>query len=226
MGKGIRADVRIDSPAECPIAQLSGATGTASYTISRSVAPDTPGTVTEEFVLDAGGSVEPTASLEFAEPNEDIDVDEVFSYGQKRVLRFSRARGRGCPCECVEQFDCPVVDLHARDGALFIAFHAPDMDVLQDAIRSLRDRYPNADVQRLLRSNGDRTDNNLVFVDRSTLTDRQLEVLETAHGMGYYEHPKGANAGEVAAALGISTSTFIEHLAAAQRKLLSAILDA
>lgn len=57
-----------------------------------------------------------------------------------------------------------------------------------------------------------------------SLTDRQREVLESAHGMGYFDHPKGANAGEVAAELGVSRSTFAEHLAAAQSKVLESIL--
>jgi predicted DNA binding protein len=43
--------------------------------------------------------------------------------------------------------------------------------------------------------------------------------------MGYFEHPKGANAGEVAEALAITTATFSEHLSAAQSKLFDAILD-
>ena len=42
--------------------------------------------------------------------------------------------------------------------------------------------------------------------------------------MGYFDHPKGANAGDVADALDISRSTFTEHLAAAQTKLLEAVL--
>jgi hypothetical protein len=44
--------------------------------------------------------------------------------------------------------------------------------------------------------------------------------------MGYFEHPRTANAGEVADELDISRSTFAEHLAAAQSKLLDAVLDA
>ena len=89
----------------------------------------------------------------------------------------------------------------------------------------LREQYPNLDVRRLLRSRSSVSDRSLVFVDRSELTDRQREVLETAHEMGYFEHPKGANAGEVAAALGITTSTFTEHLSAAQKKLLGSIVE-
>lgn len=63
-----------------------------------------------------------------------------------------------------------------------------------------------------------------VSVDRGKLTDRQLEVLETAHAMGYYQYPRGANASEVAEALDICPSTLAEHLAAAQTKLLDDVL--
>jgi predicted DNA binding protein len=49
-------------------------------------------------------------------------------------------------------------------------------------------------------------------------------VLETAHEMGYFERPRRANGTEVAAALDIDPSTFSEHLAAAQRKLLRDVL--
>lgn len=61
-------------------------------------------------------------------------------------------------------------------------------------------------------------------VDRDKLTDRQLEVIETAYDMGYYEYPRGANASEVAEALDICPSTLAEHLAAAQTKLLEDVL--
>ena len=64
-----------------------------------------------------------------------------------------------------------------------------------------------------------------MFVNRGALTDRQLEVLETAHEMGYFERPKGANASHIAAALDISQSTLTEHLVTAQRKLLDDILE-
>jgi hypothetical protein len=68
-------------------------------------------------------------------------------------------------------------------------------------------------------------ESDLVTVDRSDLTERQREVLATAYEAGYFDHPKGANAGEVATSLDIDRSTFSEHIAAAQRKLLSSLLD-
>ena len=57
------------------------------------------------------------------------------------------------------------------------------------------------------------------------LTDRQREVLTVAHEMGYFEHPRDANAEAVAADLDITPSTFAEHLAAAQSKLVDSIPD-
>jgi predicted DNA binding protein len=216
MTGGIRAEVSIDGPADCPIATVSGAAGEASYTVSKSVPPGEADTVTEEFVVNDGTVL----------PELEEDVDEVFSYGDQQVYRFTRERGIGCPCEQVEQFDCPIVDVYTRDGVLNVAFHAPDMETLSDALSAIRGAYPGVTVRRLLRSDTDREENDLVFVDRGKLTERQREVLETAHDMGYFDHPKGANAGEVATALDITSSTFSEHLAAAQRKLLEDLLDA
>jgi predicted DNA binding protein len=175
--------------------------------------------MTEEFVLDAEVEPELDSDSELSNP------ETVFSYGEKQVFRFSRERGTGCPCEQIEQFHCPVIDVHTRDGTLFLAFHAPDMERLSDALSALRDHYPGVSVQRLLRSRVNHDESDLVFVDRSMLTERQREVLETANEMGYFDHPKGANAGEVADALDISTSTFSEHLAASQRKLMDALLE-
>jgi predicted DNA binding protein len=99
------------------------------------------------------------------------------------------------------------------------------MAALQEVISTLRDRFSGIDVRRLLRTEHDASEDSLVFLDRSRLTERQREVLETAHSMGYFDYPKGANAGDVADELGITSSTFSEHLAAAQSKLLEAILD-
>jgi hypothetical protein len=215
MSTGIRAEVRVDAPPNCPIARMSAESGLSSNTISKSVASADSETVTEEFMVDGEHDL----------PDEE-GLEKVFTYGGKQVYRFDRERGTGCPCERIEQFDCPVVDVHTRDGGLYLTFHATDMDELQSVVGTLRDAYDDVDVLRLLHSAGERSGDNLVFVDRGELTDRQREVLETAHRMGYFDHPKGANATEVADVLDISRSTFTEHLAAAQRKLLDAILEA
>ncbi|WP_222844884.1 helix-turn-helix domain-containing protein [Haloplanus rubicundus] len=79
-------------------------------------------------------------------------------------------------------------------------------------------------MRRLVRS-GDE-DRTLLVADRSAFTDRQFEVLETAHEMGYFDSPKRATADAVAGELGIAVSTFVEHLSTAQTKLFDQIVPA
>lgn len=57
------------------------------------------------------------------------------------------------------------------------------------------------------------------------LTDRQREVIETAHELGYYEVPKQATTDEVAAELELDDSTVSEHLQRAERNLLGRLLE-
>ncbi|MEF8775150.1 MAG: helix-turn-helix domain-containing protein [Haloarculaceae archaeon] len=215
MAPGIRVELKVEDPPGCTVAAATGSAGSSAFSVEKAVNPDAPETVTEEFAtagdLDSRGLSD--------------DVDPVFEYGEDTVYRFERDRDRRCPCEVVEAHDCPVVDVHTRESDLYVTFHAPAMDRLQAVVGELRESYPSLSVQRLLRNSTDTPVGSPVLVDRDILTDRQREVLETAHTMGYFEHPKEANAGEVAPALGISSSTFAEHLAAAQRKLLDAIVD-
>lgn len=221
MSSGIRVELEVDADGTCPVTQAMAGADSATVSVSRSIDPSRTGSVTEEFMF--GGSTNDGVAPTFDDVDE--EVESVFAYGSKTVYRFSRDVGRGCPCECVEAFDRPVVDVHTRDSVLYLAFHAADMDELQEIISTLRAEYPAVDIRRLLRSTGDQGDHDLVFVDRGALTERQREVLERAHEMGYFDHPKGANAGDVADKLGISRATFTEHLAAAQTKLLDAILE-
>lgn len=110
-----------------------------------------------------------------------------------------------------------------RGEALVVTFFAANVEVLQDVITELEECFDTVAVKRLLRSDPDESTDDLVFVDRSALTDRQREVLTVAHEMGYFAYPREANAERVAAPLDITVSTFTEHLVAAQSKLMDAI---
>jgi len=57
------------------------------------------------------------------------------------------------------------------------------------------------------------------------LTDRQLEVLQTAYFSGYFEEPRARSASDVAASLGIAQPTFSSHLHAAERKLCAKLFE-
>jgi len=212
MSSGIRATVAFSDPGTCSIAAAAAEAGSIVTHVSSSVVlPDSDGSVTE-FLVD--GDV---AALDGVEP--------VFQYGDVTLYRTRHEGAESCPCECLGRHDCPVHRYEASDGGLTLVFHSPDFGTLQDAIADLQERYPPTDVKQLLRPPLDGSPEQQVFVDRSTLTERQYDALRRAYEMGYFERPKGANATEVAEQLGIAQSTFTEHLMAAQRKLLADVLD-
>lgn len=211
MPGNIRAEVGIGAPGDCPIAQSSADVETPINHVARSTTVTAESRVTEEFALEGetvgdGSSIEP-----------------VFESDARTVYQFDRKRGQGCVCECIEQYGSPVFDIHARDGTLFVSFHASDIDTVQNIVTDLHERFDEIQVRRLIRAD-EHTDHDFVLMDRSELTEKQRQVLKTSFEMGYFEYPKDANAGDVADALGIAPSTFSEHLAAAQRKILDTLL--
>lgn len=226
MGSGIHAEVEIGDPHSCQVATF--ATGDeAVSSVTRSIAPGEPGVVMEEFtvgpdrrVFDGGTAV--GSGPAGADPPA-AHVEERFAYGEQSVYRMERGH-QGCVCEQIEACGCVVREVTAADGCLSVTFLTPDIDVLQAVVGRLNDAYEEVYVRRLLRSEDDVRTEDTVMVDRSVLTDRQREVLGTAHREGYFEHPRDTSATAVAEALGVTTATFTEHLAAAQRKLLAELL--
>jgi len=205
-------ELSVSGAGECPVADASAGDAGSVTAVSRASTADATGRVAEEFTVEAG------------DPDRE-GLSAVASYGSETVYRFHRSREQPCVCERVETFGYPVSDVRAADGSLHVTFHAPDPEAVRAVVTELRERFSGVRLRKLTRPDGaDGTD--LAFVDRSRLTDRQREVLRAAYDQGYFEHPKGANAGEVAAALDISPSTFREHLAAAQRKVLDAVVTA
>lgn len=217
MGPGIRAEIRVPASVCCPMARVSSQEETTAHSVSKSVDPMGSNRVTEEFSIESD-------SIETDQINGHI-LTTAFQGGSETVYRFTRLTGLNCPCECVEQHGFPVIDVRAERGTLYLIFHVPDQAALREVISTIEDRHPQVEVRRLVQSSEHDEEGSLVFFDKRLLTDRQEEVLERAHREGYFDHPKGANAGEVAERLGITTSTFIEHLSAAQRKLLDSILE-
>ena len=207
---GIRAVVRVDGSSVCRAGDASEEGDVVS--VSRAASPATDGTVVE-FTADSGLAT--------------TDAKEVFSYDGKTIYRFERAAGAGpaCACDVIESNGYPVRHAEVDSGAVTLSFVAEDIETLRDVITGLKERYEGVSLQCLTRSSAIGGKRDLVFVDRSVLTDRQREVLETAHEMGYFEHPKRANATEVADALDINGSTFAEHVSTAQSKILESILE-
>jgi hypothetical protein len=209
---GIRATVAFSTDPVCPVARHTATTGAVVESVSTSVARGEAAPVTE-FVSDADTVP------------EDASLEPVISYGDVGYYRRRHDGDEGCPCECLGDFGCPVDRYAARDGELTLVFHAADFADLQTVVGALRERYPDVDIRRLVRSPAADSPADTVFVDRSKLTPRQLEVVRTAYELGYFERPRETNATALAAELDIDPSTLAEHLASAQRKLLGDVLE-
>ena len=202
---GIRAELVFDSPERCPVARMSAATEGPLTEISWTAGDEQD--VTEQFTA----STESTVNDEF---------DEVFDYGAQAVYEFERERDGTCICEHIESTIGPVTETYALDGNLHVTLHAGDMSGLREHLWEFKRRFGDVRIEYLVSGRADEDDAEIIPVDVRRLTDRQREVLCTAYEMGYFDYPRGANAGEVAEALGIKPSTFTEHLNAAQSKIL------
>ncbi|WP_436927166.1 helix-turn-helix domain-containing protein [Halosimplex amylolyticum] len=208
---GIQVRLAVETADACPVAASTGGDTIArSATWSRA---DEGGDVVEEFDV-VGGADD-------ADLPEDASV--VFETDRAERVRFTRDQSN-CICETVEQLGTPVSDVSASRGTLRLSFHATDVETIQAAVDVLDDTYGTVRIDRLART-GNGEDDDLVLVDRGRLTDRQQEVLETAMEMGYFQRPRSANATEVAERLDITPSTFAEHLASAQSKVLDSLLE-
>lgn len=207
---GIRVRLAVEAAEACPVAASTG--GDAIARSARWSAAG-EGEVVEEFDL-VGSATE--ADL----PDE---ASVVFETDRAERVRFTRETG-DCVCEAVERLGAPVTDVSASRGTLRLSFHATDVETVRTAVDDLDAAFGSVRIDRLART-GAGEDDDLVLVDRGRLTDRQREVLETAMDLGYFERPRSANATEVAERLDISPSTFAEHLAAAQSKVLDSLLE-
>lgn len=201
---GIRAELVFESPESCPVATTSQTVSGPLTDISWTGGADE--SVSEQFTASSEGEFE--------------EFEEVFDYGQRAVYEFDRERNKNCICDYVERSVGPVTETYAIDGDLHVTLHAGEMSDLREHLREFKDRFGTVRIEYLVRGRDDSDESELVPVDVRRLTARQREVLDKAYEMGYFEYPRDANASEVAAELGIESSTFTEHLNAAQSKIL------
>lgn len=203
---GIRTEIIVNAP-DCPIAKASKDSGRITG-VNRSTTSSREGEIVEEFEVEGR-----------AAPPSEAGVKKVFDLDGSSVYHLTRSRNKGCVCEVIEGFDCVVSDVSAENGNLHVTFYAPNVERIREITRSLNVSCGNVSLRELTRSSETAIED-LIFVDGSRLTERQKEVVRTAYEMGYFEHPKRANASDVAGALGIAPSTFTAHLSAAERKIL------
>lgn len=205
MSSGIKAKIKIERPKTCPVADISKNNKAKCRSIKWNNKKET---ITEEFVSD--------------KKINDQNIEEIFSYNSDRVYRIQR-KNENCICTSMEESDTPITNVYANKGDLFISFYAKNIENLKKILKNI-DKKEDIKIEFLVESpENNENENKTKFIDLDRLTDRQIEVLNKAYEMGYFEHPKKANAGEIAQELGITPPTLIEHLSAAQTKIINQI---
>ena len=208
MASGIHAELELRGVTGCPASSLSEAVTVDSVTVDRGES------VVGEVTVDHDGEAGADADIDGAEA--------VFEDGSKSVYRYTH--DHECPCTRVPSHGCPVRDLQATDGCLRVTFITPGLDTLRAVASDLETCCGDVTVRRLVRAGASEDDPSLLVADRNAFTDRQYEVLKTAHKMGYFDSPKSAKSDAVADELDVSVSTFVEHLSVAQTKLFDQII--
>ncbi|WP_435348675.1 PAS domain S-box protein [Haloarchaeobius sp. HRN-SO-5] len=119
-----------------------------------------------------------------------------------------------------------VDEARLEDGDFSMKIHlAPNTDVrhVSEAIQEL---YPGLEL--LTRRQKQRSGALAMHLERTLdekFTDRQRTAIETAYRGGYFEWPRESSGEEVADSIGVSSSTFHQHLRKAQNKLLTTVFD-
>lgn len=113
------------------------------------------------------------------------------------------------------------------DGtSLVAAVSVPESVDVRTFVGRLERRYPETNLlARRERDRSTRTRMGFHSELEATLTDRQMEVLETAYEEGFFRSPRDATGQDVADELGVSQPTVSHHLRAGQGKLFSLLFD-
>ncbi|MFC7137927.1 helix-turn-helix domain-containing protein [Halobaculum litoreum] len=210
---GIRAQFAIDEPDGCPVAD---AAATLDGSVSDVRWTRTAGDRATERVRLPNRREDDSAGADTDAPPEGFR--RVVAGADGTVAEFDRD-GDGCVCERIEALGCPVADAEASDGTLYVTVRVRDSDRLRSIVAAAGAAAERVRLTYVVRGDLRDGDGDPVVVDRDRLTDRQREAVETAFELGYFAHPRAANASEVAAEIGVAPSTFREHLASAQGQL-------
>lgn len=201
----MRAKVVVEGPELCPVGEFADCEENTVEVTSR-------GEEFEEVFLTEEPPESATDSL-----------SNIFQYEDGGIFRF--VRPDGCACDRLETVGVPVFESCFEDGLLQLTFHVEDTDELQDAIQTLRRRAETVAVKRLVDSDSALDPTAISTVDLRELTDRQAEVVQTAHREGYFEHPRRASISDLAQQLNLSPSTVTQHLYSAMGKVFDQVVE-
>lgn len=146
------------------------------------------------------------------------------SGGSTRRFVAGRINDR-CICPVFRQYDC-LPSIESFDGnELVVSLTLPDRGELADIVSHLREVGASVRLDRLSRP-GSEDDNCVLQLEARSITEKQREAIRVAIECGYYESPRQADLGDLAAELGVSRSAVSQRLGAVESKLVTELFRA
>ncbi len=215
----VELDVRIDPPDDV-LHRIAAAAGCE---------------VEFEGVVPQDGSASPVFFAATGAPAADVEAVAGEFVDVQRV-RLVREDDDGCLFEvlvsnslvasAVVEYGGIPRSIHTDGAELRVAVDLPYSIDVRTFFEQFRSRYPTADlVAQRVRERPAESRRGVLATLEAELTDRQWEVLRTAHLSGFFEEPRASSGQEIGSALGISQPTFTSHLRAAQRTLFAHLFD-
>jgi predicted DNA binding protein len=113
----------------------------------------------------------------------------------------------------------------SQDGSLTLTVTAADRSTGRALLDDLDAASSSVRVARIReRDAPPATRRGFVAAVEERLTEKQRTALQLAHVGGFFEWPHGISGDELADTMGVSRSTFHQHLRAAERKLVAQFL--
>ncbi|MDZ5809922.1 bacterio-opsin activator domain-containing protein [Halorubrum sp. AD140] len=209
----------LSSPAH-PFVAVSALDGGAAQL--ETFVPRGAGSYAEYFSITG---VEPEVVLARAHDHPSADARVVDRFEDGGLFEF--VVDGGCPAVFLGEAGAFPCTVEGRDGSGTIGAEVPPSEDVATVIDDFLEAYPDADLTRKReQSYGTPTfgPRYLQAALEHDLTDRQREVLETAHDVGYYDWPREVTAEELADRFDISPATLHQHLRAAEQKLIALAL--
>lgn len=144
-----------------------------------------------------------------------IDRWELVTEKQNTYIYLLELTATGLPEGIADDYDevigtcTPAVS----DQGLLLSF-VGSQEAIRDVLRHYEAAGTSPSLHKLAEYEGDA----MTF---DSLTDRQLEVIQTAFNLGFYEIPREASTEDVADELDLDAATVSEHLQRAERNLLA-----
>ncbi|MFB6360005.1 MAG: bacterio-opsin activator domain-containing protein [Halobacteriales archaeon] len=160
-------------------------------------------------------------------PTDGIEgVVSVTRIGGEDAAHFELDLEPGSVFDRLAERGAEVRSLTAQPGQAELEVAVPEETGGRVILELLEDRFQGVELLSYReRERRPRSRAEFVAEFEDALTERQATALRSAYYSGYYDEPRTTSGDELAAAMQVSRPTFHQHLRAAERKLLAAVLD-